>query len=89
MIAHRFDTRIIWDEEIVKQEIEQVVYKPKLEQKAVSFILGFTLIILGVLGWIAYESYNMKKEPILQLIILKSAYFKEGWGCYPLEYKDW
>ena len=44
--------------EIVKQEIEQVVYKPKLEQKkAVSFIWVLPLIILGVLGWIAYESY--------------------------------
>ena len=54
--------------EIVKQEIEQVVYKPKIEQKkTVSFIWVLPLIILGVLGWIAYESY-MKKGTNITVI---------------------
>ena len=71
--------------EIVKQEIEQVVYKPKLEQKkAVSFIWVLPLIILGVLGWIAYESYMQKGTNIT--VTFKSAEgLKEG--VTPLEYK--
>ena len=71
--------------EIVKQEIEQVVYKPKLEQKkAVSFIWVLPLIILCVLGWIAYESYMQKGTNIT--VTFKSAEgLKEG--VTPLEYK--
>ena len=71
--------------EIVKQEVEQVVYKPKLEQKkAVSFIWVLPLIILCVLGWIAYESYMQKGTNIT--VIFKSAEgLKEG--VTPLEYK--
>ena len=71
--------------EIVKQEIEQVVYKPKLEQKkAVSFIWVLPLIILGVLGWIAYESY-MKKGTNITVIFKSAEGLKEG--VTPLEYK--
>jgi paraquat-inducible protein B len=71
--------------EIVKQEIEQVVYKPKIEQKkAVSFIWVLPLIILGVLGWIAYESY-MKKGTNITVIFKSAEGLKEG--VTPLEYK--
>lgn len=71
--------------EIVKQEIEQVVYKPKIEQKKpVSFILVLPLIILGVLGWIAYESY-MKKGTNITVIFKSAEGLKEG--VTPLEYK--
>ncbi|MDZ7819301.1 MAG: MlaD family protein [Aliarcobacter sp.] len=71
--------------EIIKQELEQVVYKPKIEQKkAVSFIWVLPLIILGVLGWIAYQSYMQKGTNIT--VIFKSAEgLKEG--VTPLEYK--
>ena len=71
--------------EIVKQEIEQVVYKPKIEQKKpVSFIWVLPLIILGVLGWIAYESY-MKKGTNITVIFKSAEGSKEG--VTPLEYK--
>ena len=71
--------------EIVKQEIEQVVYKPKIEQKKpVSFIWVLPLIILGVLGWIAYESY-MKKGTNITVIFKSAEGLKEG--VTPLEYK--
>jgi paraquat-inducible protein B len=71
--------------EIVKQEIEQVVYKPKIEQKKpVSFIWILPLIILGVLGWIAYESY-MKKGTNITIIFKSAEGLKEG--VTPLEYK--
>ena len=71
--------------EIVKQEIEQVVYKPKIEQKKpVSFIWILPLIILGVLGWIAYESY-MKKGTNITVIFKSAEGLKEG--VTPLEYK--
>ena len=71
--------------EIVKQEIEQVVYKPKIEQKkTVSFIWVLPLIILGVLGWIAYESY-MKKGTNITVIFKSAEGLKEG--VTPLEYK--
>ena len=71
--------------EIVKQEIEQVVYKPKIEQKKpVSFIWVLPLIILGVLGWIAYESY-MKKGTNITVIFKSAEGLKEA--VTPLEYK--
>ena len=71
--------------EIVKQEIEQLVYKPKIEQKKpVSFIWILPLIILGVLGWIAYESY-MKKGTNITVIFKSAEGLKEG--VTPLEYK--
>lgn len=71
--------------ETVKQELEQVVYKPKIEQKkAVSFIWILPVIILGVLAWIAYQSYMQKGTNIT--VIFKSAEgLKEG--VTPLEYK--
>ena len=71
--------------EIIKQELEQIVYKPKIEQtKAISFIWLLPLIILGILGWIAYESYMQKGTNIT--VIFKSAEgLKEG--VTPLEYK--
>ncbi|MBP7784043.1 MAG: MCE family protein [Aliarcobacter sp.] len=69
----------------MKQELEQIVYKPKIEQtKAISFIWLLPLIILGILGWIAYESYMQKGTNIT--VIFKSAEgLKEG--VTPLEYK--
>ena len=61
-----------------KEIIEQQVYEPKIEdKKPVSFIWILPLIILAILGWIAYESY-MKKGTNIS-VIFKSA---EGlWGC--------
>ena len=62
-----------------------VVYKPKLvEKNKLSFIWILPLIILGVLGWIAYESYAKKGTNIT--VVFKSAEgLKEN--ITPLEYK--
>ena len=68
-----------------KDILEPKVYEPKLEkEKAVSFIWILPLIILGILGWIAYESYMKKGTNII--VVFKSADgLKEG--VNPLEYK--
>ena len=68
-----------------KDILEPKVYEPKLEkEKAVSFIWILPLIILGILGWIAYESYMKKGTNII--VVFKSADgLKEG--VTPLEYK--
>ena len=62
-----------------------IVYKPKLvEKNKLSFIWILPLIILGVLGWIAYESYAKKGTNIT--VVFKSAEgLKEN--ITPLEYK--
>jgi len=64
---------------------EDVVYTPKTEEKkAVSFIWVLPLIILCILGWIAYESY-MKKGTNIVVIFKSAEGLKEG--VTPLEYK--
>jgi len=71
--------------EIKNEEFKQVVYKPKVqEKKSISFIWILPLIILGVLGWIAYESY-MKKGTNITVILKSAEGLKEG--VTPLEYK--
>jgi paraquat-inducible protein B len=71
--------------EIVKKELEEVVYKAKVEnKKAVSFIWVLPLIILAVLGWIGYESY-MKKGTNITIVFKSAEGLKEG--VTPLEYK--
>lgn len=68
-----------------KKELEQVVYKPIIEEKkTVSFIWILPLIILGILGWIAYESY-MKKGTNITVVFKSAEGLKEG--VTPLEYK--
>ena len=69
----------------MSKELEQQVYEPKIEkEKAVSFIWILPLIILGILSWIAYESYMIKGTNIT--VVFKSAEgLKEG--VTPLEYK--
>ncbi|MDD3055260.1 MAG: MlaD family protein [Aliarcobacter sp.] len=65
--------------------IEQQVYEPKIEdKKAVSFIWILPLIILAILGWIAYESY-MKKGTNISVIFKSAEGLKEN--VTPLEYK--
>jgi paraquat-inducible protein B len=72
-------------EEKAIQEIEQVVYKPKIDnKKSVSFIWILPLIIAGILGWIAYESY-MKKGTNITVIFKSAEGLKEN--VTPLEYK--
>ncbi len=67
------------------ETIEQQVYEPKIEdKKAVSFIWILPLIILGILGWIAYESY-MKKGTNIRVIFKSAEGLKEN--VTTLEYK--
>uniref|UniRef100_UPI0040485201 MlaD family protein n=1 Tax=Aliarcobacter sp. TaxID=2321116 RepID=UPI0040485201 len=71
--------------EKTKDEFEQVVYTPKIEEKkAVSFIWILPLIILGILSWIVYESY-MKKGTNITVVFKSAEGLKEG--VTPLEYK--
>ncbi|WP_228131139.1 MlaD family protein [Aliarcobacter lanthieri] len=71
---------------MIENKLEQTtVYKPKLEQKnKISFIWILPLIVFGILGWIAYESYSKKGTNII-------VYFKSAEGLKenvtPLEYK--
>lgn len=68
-----------------KEIIEQQVYEPKIEdKKSVSFIWILPLIILAILGWIAYESY-MKKGTNISVIFKSAEGLKEN--VTPLEYK--
>ena len=68
-----------------KEILEPKVYEPKLEkEKSVSFIWILPLIILGILGWIAYESY-MKKGTNITVVFKSADGLKEG--VTPLEYK--
>ena len=68
-----------------KEIIEQQVYEPKIEdKKPVSFIWILPLIILAILGWIAYESY-MKKGTNISVIFKSAEGLKEN--VTPLEYK--
>lgn len=73
--------------ELIKEEElkETVVYQPKIEnKKSVSFVWVLPLIVLGVLAWIAYESYTKKGTNIT--VVFKSAEgLKEN--VTPLEYK--
>ncbi len=68
-----------------KQDVENMVYEPKIkEKKKVSFVWIIPVIILFVLGWIAYESYTKKGTNIV--VNFKNA---EGLkkNATPLEYK--
>lgn len=70
---------------LIEQNIEQEVYEPKIEdKKSISFIWVLPLIILGILGWIAYESY-MKKGTNITVVFKSAEGLKEG--VTPLEYK--
>ncbi|MEZ4694233.1 MAG: hypothetical protein R2837_09655 [Aliarcobacter sp.] len=67
--------------DLIKEEIKDVVYASKVEtKKSVSFIWVLPLIITGILGWIAYESYMKKGTKVT--IIFKVRRFKRG--CYYL-----
>lgn len=71
--------------ELVKEEFNEVVYKAKIDnKKAISFIWLLPLIIAGILGWIAYESY-MKKGTNITIVFKSAEGLKEG--VTPLEYK--
>lgn len=71
--------------EIIEQNFKQEVYEPKIEdKKPVSFIWVLPLIILGILGWIAYESY-MKKGTNISVIFKSAEGLKEN--VTTLEYK--
>ena len=68
-----------------KEIIEQEIFEAKIEdKKAVSFIWILPLIILAILGWIAYESY-MKKGTNISVIFKSAEGLKEN--VTPLEYK--
>ncbi len=70
---------------IKEDELKDVVYQPKIEdKKSVSFIWILPLIILGILGWIAYESY-MKKGTKITVVFKSAEGLKEN--VTPLEYK--
>lgn len=64
---------------------ENKVFEPIVEEKkGLSFIWLLPLIVLGILGWIGYESYSKKGVNIS--VLLKTAEgLKEG--VTPLEYK--
>jgi|TARA_R110002033_G_scaffold20278_4_gene51246 paraquat-inducible protein B len=68
-----------------EEKIETLVYEPKTtDNKSISFIWLLPLVVLMILGWIAYESYTKKGTNIS--VIFKSAEdLKEG--VTPLEYK--
>lgn len=68
------------------QNEKNIVYKPKEEKskRAVSFIWILPLIILGILSWIAYESY-MKKGTNIEVVFKSAEGLKEN--VTPLEYK--
>ncbi|MGA1933381.1 MlaD family protein [Arcobacter sp. YIC-464] len=68
------------------EEITDVVYKAKekTSKRAVSFIWVLPLIILGILSWIAYESY-MKKGTNIEVVFKSAEGLKEN--VTPLEYK--
>jgi len=69
----------------MSNKIEQQVYEPKIEdKKSISFIWILPLIILGILGWIAYESY-MKKGTNITVVFKSADGLKEN--VTPLEYK--
>jgi paraquat-inducible protein B len=69
----------------MSKDIQQQVYEPKIEdKKSVSFIWILPLIILGILGWIAYESY-MKKGTNIVVVFKSADGLKEN--VTPLEYK--
>ena len=71
--------------DLQKEEIKDVVYASKVEtKKSVSFIWVLPLIIAGILGWIAYESY-MKKGTKVTVIFKSAEGLKEG--VTTLEYK--
>ncbi|MGD9623618.1 MAG: MlaD family protein [Arcobacter sp.] len=70
---------------IKEDELKDIVYQPKIEdKKSVSFIWILPLIILGILGWIAYESY-MKKGTKITVVFKSAEGLKEN--VTPLEYK--
>ncbi len=84
--AHRFDTRIIWDEKEISENInEPVVYLAKeRESNKISPVWILPLIILGILAFIAYDTYSKKGTNIV-------VYFKSAEGLKEnvttLEYK--
>ena len=71
--------------EDVKEESKELVYKAVVEKKKpISVIWILPLIILGILSWIAYESY-MKKGTNITVVFKSAEGLKEG--VTPLEYK--
>ena len=70
---------------IKEEQKEPVVYKAKIDnKKSISFVWILPLIILGILGWIAYESY-MKKGTNITVVFKSAEGLKEN--VTPLEYK--
>jgi paraquat-inducible protein B len=68
----------------MKENNESVVFKPKVEERKVSFAWVIPIIILCILAWIAYDTYTKKGTNII--VTFKSAEgLKEG--VTPLEYK--
>lgn len=67
-----------------KIEHDDLVYKAKEKEKTVSFIWILPVIILGILAWIAYESY-MKKGTNIEIVFKSAEGLKEG--VTALEYK--
>ena len=71
--------------EDVKEESQDLVYQAVVEdKKSISFVWILPLIILGILSWIAYESY-MKKGTNITVVFKSAEGLKEG--VTPLEYK--
>jgi paraquat-inducible protein B len=68
-----------------EEKIETLVYEPKFtNNKSISFIWLLPLVVLMILGWIAYESYT-KKGTNISVIFKNAEDLKEG--VTPLEYK--
>jgi paraquat-inducible protein B len=69
----------------MSQENNTTVYEAKIEdKKSVSFVWIIPLIILGILGWIAYDAY-MKKGTNIVVTFKSAEGLKEG--VTTLEYK--
>ncbi|MBP7769686.1 MAG: MCE family protein [Aliarcobacter sp.] len=72
-------------EDVKEEESKELVYKAvDEEKKSISVIWILPLIILGILSWIAYESY-MKKGTNITVVFKSAEGLKEG--VTPLEYK--
>ncbi|MDX9961785.1 MAG: MlaD family protein [Aliarcobacter sp.] len=72
-------------EDVKEEESQDLVYQAVVEdKKSISFVWILPLIILGILSWIAYESY-MKKGTNITVVFKSAEGLKEG--VTPLEYK--
>ncbi len=66
-------------------KLETIVYRPKVvEKETISFVWILPLLVLAILGWVAYESYS-KKGTNISILFKNAEGLKEG--VTPLEYR--